>query len=955
MFKHVACIVCTLVLTNVLNAQTPPVFNLSTAQGLPSTNIYRVCQDEKGFLWVATENGLCRYDGSEIKVWDTRNDLPDNSVIHVSHGYNGQLWICTYNGGICLLKNENLTTLSDSLRLVFEQIIKTAHTRKSIWLINSRKWIYNLKNGHASLILHNAKDTLLCKSILQVDDTSCIFLTQLGLFKYGDNSGIKQVHLSLDDDVQIVFPLGEKLFALAGQKVYIINDSLHIDSVIRLDKKHIWNDVVDSKGSLWMASGSELMRLESTGKLVTFKDLFKYHPIVINDLFVDSWDNIWVATYGAGLYCFWNKDIADLSAIPDKIHHNITSLYAKNDNVFISSLGGVLTRYNKGEIRKVPLSCNGFNDYVYFNLMRNDTLIIGKNNGLCFATNIESEKSQKCSCTQLKEGAISGLIDSRGRLWIGHYTGISYHDRGKEVWIDAIKQKRVNAICEYPNGTFYIGTDKGLYSSVSNTVFQFFCPTKADAKFVTSLVADKAGNLWIGTRGGLYIKQAGKLSVKPYDHALLSRTKISQIIETSDGAIWIASYQGVYRFYNKKLIAFTRHNGLMSNHILSIAMDAEKKLWAGTPDGISIIGREQYDAETGIIPRLFITSVGYRQKTEMYPKQISVRTTDRNIIVNFTAILLPASTQIKFEYRIIGLNDEWQELPNRSLVLSSLPKGKHRLEIRTSTYSPQDKTEYVSLEINVVPMFYEQLSFKITIGILLVIFFALMVNYRIWAVRKRERTKHWRKMRIMYLRLQAVQTSLNPHFIFNSLNSILSLLKTGRNEQAEIYLSGFSKLLRNTLETSANTSITLKKEIERLNQYLALEKVRFADTFVYKIEVLGDLDIERAKIPIMVVQPFVENALKHGIRGQNKQEGMIKIVFEGQKEILIIRIEDNGIGYYTSLKLKGETGHRSLGIQMVQKQLALLNGAGRGTHTVTITEKVKGQGTLVEISLPLEK
>lgn len=952
MVGNILFIIYVLAGLNFLKAQTPPIFNLSTANGLPSSNVYRACQDEKGFLWIATENGLCRYDGSEIKVLDTRDGLPDNSIIHVSKGFDNQLWVCTYNKGMCILKNENLITNSDSLKIASEQIVRIVHTRKSIWLLNSRKWLYNLLNGKPQIFVSHGIDTLICQNIFQINDTSCIFFTQEGVFKYGDVSGVKQLDLFVDN-AQMFFSFGKKVIALTPEKIHILDTNQRIERTIQLEMKHVWTDIVsDSKGNLWMASGTELMKLENTGKLTRYKEFFKNHPIFINDLFVDSWDNIWISTYGAGLYCLWNKDITYLPVVSEKINHNVTSLYTYNDKVFISSLGGTFTQWVKGEMLAIGKNCNTFNDYVYFQFIKNDTLIIGKNNGLCFVSGIDGKKPQQCSCIPLKEGAISGFIDSKGYLWIGHYTGVTFQNKGDKVWIPEMMEKRVNAICEYPNGTFYIGTDKGLYSYINNAVAPVFISLNENERFITSLVVDKTGNLWIGTRGGLYIRQAGQPFIKSYNHSLLSHTKISQLLETPDGALWIASHQGVYRYTGKKMIAFTRENGLISNHVLSITMDSEKRLWTGTPDGISVIGSERYDNELEIIPKLYITSISYGQKTEMYPTQVSVPTSSRNIIVSFTAIFFPASTQIKFQYRIKSLNEAWQELPNRSLVLSSLPKGKHRLEIRTKAHAPQDKTESVYLDIDVIPMFYEQLFFKIIVGVLLIVLLVLIANYRIRRVHRREQAKHWRKMRMMYLRLQAVQASLNPHFIFNSLNSILSLLKTQRNEQAEHYLSGFSKLLRNTLETNANTSITIKNEIERLNQYLALEKIRFAGTFEYEIEVLGDLDIEHVKIPVMVVQPFVENALKHGIRQVSDQKGGIKIVFEQQNATIKIVVEDNGIGYYTSLKSKGKTNHRSLGIQMVQKQLALLNEAGRGTHTLSITEKEKGQGTLVEIHLP---
>lgn len=202
--------------------------------------------------------------------------------------------------------------------------------------------------------------------------------------------------------------------------------------------------------------------------------------------------------------------------------------------------------------------------------------------------------------------------------------------------------------------------------------------------------------------------------------------------------------------------------------------------------------------------------------------------------------------------------------------------------------------------------------------------------------------------------LQSLRREMNPHFIFNSLNSVNHFIATNNELEANQYLTRFSKLMRGVMENSAEDFIPFQQELDLLQNYLALEKTRFTDKFDYEIEVDENLNIQSLKVPGMLVQPFLENAIWHGLRYRTAK-GFLKLSFKKDKQHLIIRIEDNGIGIEESRKQK--TQHQKTregrGMKNTLERISLLNDLYRQDIECRITDKKTEPGVSVEISYKL--
>ncbi|KQT26101.1 histidine kinase [Chryseobacterium sp. Leaf405] len=202
--------------------------------------------------------------------------------------------------------------------------------------------------------------------------------------------------------------------------------------------------------------------------------------------------------------------------------------------------------------------------------------------------------------------------------------------------------------------------------------------------------------------------------------------------------------------------------------------------------------------------------------------------------------------------------------------------------------------------------------------------------------------------------LQSLRREMNPHFIFNSLNSVNHFIATNNELEANQYLTKFSKLMRGVMENSTEDFIPFQQEFDLLQNYLALEKTRFTDKFDYEIDVDESLNIHNLKVPGMLVQPFLENAIWHGLRYRTTK-GFLKLSFEKENQYLKITIDDNGIGIEESKKLKTEhqKNREGRGMKNTLERIILLNDLYQQEIQCKITDKKDIQGVFVEISYKL--
>lgn len=232
------------------------------------------------------------------------------------------------------------------------------------------------------------------------------------------------------------------------------------------------------------------------------------------------------------------------------------------------------------------------------------------------------------------------------------------------------------------------------------------------------------------------------------------------------------------------------------------------------------------------------------------------------------------------------------------------------------------------------------------VSILLILVF-LLFSIRAWySINKRNKQ----------IALQSLRREMNPHFIFNSLNSVNQFIAQNNELEANRYLSSYSRLMRNIMENSNKDFTPLSKELEQLKEYLELEHMRFKDKFTYRIDIDPVLDAEAVSIPNMLIQPQLENAIWHGLRYKDGN-GLLTLTVKQQQQQICVTIEDNGIGLKQSqkLKTKHQKEHKSRGLTNTRERINLLNSLYNTRITIQVTDKNDGDsGVIVQICFPMK-
>lgn len=263
----------------------------------------------------------------------------------------------------------------------------------------------------------------------------------------------------------------------------------------------------------------------------------------------------------------------------------------------------------------------------------------------------------------------------------------------------------------------------------------------------------------------------------------------------------------------------------------------------------------------------------------------------------------------------------------------------------------------LKIEFNVKKAFWNEWWFYLLTLLLISTLLRYLFKHRVNKIKERERKAVELNKNLLNLKLKALRAQMDPHFTFNVLNSIQHYISDKDELSSNKYLTKFSRLVRAVLNNSEETLIPLSDEIKALELYIDLEAMRCDESFNYEISIENGIDLHKIKIPSMLLQPYVENAIKHGVLPLEKG-GKIKIEILKVGEILKCVIEDNGIGRKKSNELRGNEGHKSFGTTITQKRLALISelyGSVLSEKTSDLLDKSgKNLGTRVEIGIPFD-
>jgi anti-sigma regulatory factor (Ser/Thr protein kinase) len=485
--------------------------------------------------------------------------------------------------------------------------------------------------------------------------------------------------------------------------------------------------------------------------------------------------------------------------------------------------------------------------------------------------------------------------------------------RGKTKKIFKLKYKGgyvlVNDL-EYINNQYVLGTnDQGVF--ISDTGFKKFkhiSETEGlQSKLVKQIKTDKQGNIWVLNDKGVDRINKDLTVTRVFSIAEIDDYDIENFSVSKD-SLWLFTDNTVYSLSYAKRFKETKIPLVLN----TLTVDNETKY---------------YEADTNI-------SIGPLWET---------------IKINYAGIYLHEQDHIVYKYRIVREGDtgSWQKTKSNLLTLAALKSGNYLVQIQAfHNIYPNIHSEMLNTRFVIKPYFYQTWWFYLLIGLFILAAVVGFLYYRN-QIKLRELKL---ESELNKYKLQGLQNQMNPHFIFNSMSTIQNLILNDDNKHALDFISDFSTLMRTMLQNSRNDEISLINELDFLQKYIHLEKVRYKDNFDFKIELkIDEFDLEDIYIPTMMVQPLLENAVKHGVSNLLNRSGLIIIdlSFENENEnILCIQIIDNGIGMVN----KQIKNHTSTALQVIQERLAIYSKNGIfGSLNINYTEN----GTTCILKIPV--
>ena len=961
-----SCIVLLLMLPSRFYAQQHSFKFYNVNDGLPSTTIGEVYEDKYGYLWVGTAAGLSRFDGRQFVNYSIADGLPSLGAIVVLQDSRERLWVRT-NAGMAQFRNNRFITYptSDNQNdLYVFNIIETKDKR--IWALTG-KGVYEFADSFWKKIpLYPGNENKPCRNIIETNGE--LYACYPSDIVCRSSAG-KWLHIASDSTYGSIF----NVMSIQNNQIWV-NTSTNIYEIrehqlVPLSKQNMvaenyFSYFVDSKKRLWL-EGGDYLKVSKSGDWVNFSDLTNYdrYYSFINE---DSNHNIWTST-AQGLLKI--KDIA--FSVIDKNNRvpldGIYNIIALPDGKILFSSGlktGLLLYANNSYQQILPPKAPGNENYYrdpidaytfddrktlwmvtrFKKLLRfNGETLEDFSKAFHFKTtdliyDLRYVKGRKkffaCADSTLLYGDSSNMKD-----FIPKNTGVRLprptrlHELKNGLLLLYIAKKGVYCIdaanklipliteindseknaqlgvlfCEDAGNDFWIAIPGlGLFEyeiTKNNSPLLKNHLTIKDglqSNNVLSVANDKQHRLWIATNTGLDILQknkGGSWDVFNYAKAedlTITVCDFERLACDSKGNVWLSS--------PKKIIKFNA---------------ADIKLYKETPR--IIIEKVALDFKETDWSKLTDSLYSYYQ----LPRNPVLNYSQNSLGISFDAIDLSTSnSNPEYSYKLLPLDTSWSSPAKaKSVSFAQLPAGTYQFMVRAKDRaSGWSKSAIFGFTIK--PPFWNKWWFRI-----IVLIVAALIIISIFKARVRKiRSDAFIANQLKELEMKALKAQMNPHFIYNALNSIQALVANDKKDEGIHYIGSFSRLLRQVLDHSENNVICLDKELETIGLYIQLESLRLDMQLHYKKNIPENIVTEFEKIPPLILQPFVENALWHGL-SRREGEKEITITVSLNDRWLICDITDNGIGRIKAGEYKNNSTaiHQSRGIEITRKRLIDFN------------------------------
>lgn len=946
------CLFCG-VCTHHIQAQDPVYWQITDEEGLPSMTVYQIIQDTIGYIWMGTSNGLVKFDGKQFETYK-HPDQTDNEIVTIRKDKFGRIWYSDLSNQLFYIENDSTyyfwandlmapyqitayTLFEDEIILLISKasntdttfihkipidqkiqqgplspnkFIPAPSTNYPIFVDNKDQIIYNYGPGLSTIgVLKNKKN----------QPAKAVFS------KY-----LKESYDTFNEKTLKFFNLENYYITFLNNNLLISGPDIHKSLRFSFPQKiitiYIYND------EFWLLTNAGFYTISKDNLTLNKKPFFE--DLSFNTMMEDMEGNIWMGTSANGLIIIPSVHVKNIQLIKNNLptyslHYNPES-------------GQIFAGHDKGQVSIIDCQSqtlshsfstpNVAGRVVHF--LKKDRLFICTDNNLIYKRNVYSENYR----TILRAGAVkSVLIDRSDNLWIasnGATSKISLDSLTftRDFLLDPgyfVLRKRTYAILEDLKGNMWLGTSTGLFTLKNQKVTPFIAQEKHIDYSIKDIVQLPDSSIYVATTENGLLKIKNNSVEKQYStDNFLKSNHCNALYLDADNDLWIATSKGLTLLVTdeEKFYDFNQYDGLPSDEILSVVV-VNDTVWAGTPKGL-VTFCKKINTQNNSAPPVFFTGFSIHDKDTTMYEQYQLKYHQNNLQFDFLGLGFRARGNIKYQYQMLGIDTLWTETEARFARFPALNPGTYTFNVMAINEDGTKSASPASIKIFIAPPWWATWWFRISAITGLVGLVWLLLHLRYKNIRKREIMQQQFDKKVNELSMLALQTQMNPHFIFNSLNAIQQFLTTNDRESAMNYLSKFARLIRMVFEQSGKKKISLEEELEFLKIYLALESLRFNNEVEIELKISDEIEqrMDDYFVLPLLIQPVIENAFKHGLF-HKKDEKKLSILFKKAGNYLKCTIIDNGVGRAKTEEInQWKSGnHKSSGLKTTKERLDIFH------------------------------
>ncbi|MCW5897893.1 MAG: histidine kinase [Flavobacteriales bacterium] len=958
------------------------ITNFSPDDGLPSPTIKAIASDAAGMLWMATLGGVTRMDPHtwRMESWRVSNGadpVRNNMFMHVLPL--GDRVLCTSEGGLWWFDPRDASWSRPSPRnadglVPFGSVLRADSGGTGCWIsTRDRGLVYY---DVAREVLHDRKQNPGAHPLLEGLHISAMCTDRDGNLWLSEHLSKEIIHYRVASrrlerwkhwpgHPEAVIRSGARVLACdaAGRLWYSGWDFLPrvFDPVARtlIDLVPDQGDPTtipfgfihefheDERGLIWLATPNGIAVHDPSAFQYQVIDpgrhFGSYFDMTITGIATDEMGAIWTSSE-AGLvrYDPGTGGYEHMPSLPGPDAASKVLSMSKGDGVFWLGTRHGLYTFDPRSRRSVPVELLKGRDPARVPISKvhvdrqGGIWVFSWSEGLFHHDPATGSTEQWPHGWDPPRGFSSGIMHSMleaadGSIWLGHiYGGIVRYDPAKRTFAEVLRtggteggagKGPITALAEDARGNiWYFSQGFGLFSldPGSGAVRRYGMREGLPSLSGWNIVPDSRGRLWLGTGKGLacFDPVAGRATPIRLDHGLSYHDMPPAHAWLPSGELLMADGYTLVRFDPGR---FVRSDPPPAPVVRSLLVNGER---------VPLSGEDPIRLEHG---------------------------QDR-ITIRFSSFDLPGRIT-RYATRRVG-DTTWVEGPTGTFSLSGLNPAEYEFRFRTMSDTGV-WSEESGLRFIIAPPWWQRLWARVLFALLIAASIVLLFRLRLNLIRSRERKEESVARTMNDLKLRALRAQMNPHFVFNCMNSIDKYILMNEPEQASRYLNRFAKLVRLILNQSDSVSVPLDKEVEMLRYYLELEALRFEEPFTFEVTADPLLMNEDPELPAMLVQPYVENAIWHGLQHKHGR-GHIRVDFRKLGNDLVVTVEDNGVGRAEAARIKAQrsTVHSSKAMQVNADRMRLMEELKLGGASVAIDDLTdregKALGTRVTITLPLE-